>query len=91
MIVWRNYGIILHREEETRAQLRPWCPGIEERGRRVREVALRHQVVGLERSVDVLAVDANGHTHEHVLRTLGDLASDLEQVGALQRDEREER
>ena len=38
----------------------------------------------LNGSVDVLAVDADGDTHDHVLGALGNLAVDLEEVGFLQ-------
>ena len=35
--------------------------------------------------LDVVTVNAHGHTHEHVLRALHHLAVDTKQVGALQR------
>ena len=48
------------------------------------EVALTHQVVGVERFLDVGVVDANSDTHEHVLRSFSHLTVEFEQVGALQ-------
>ena len=50
----------------------------------MREQLLRHHVVGLDGGVDVFAVDADRHPHQHVLRTLDNLAVDLQQVAALQ-------
>ena len=43
----------------------------------------------LDGGVDVLLVDADGDAHEHVLRALGRLAVDLEQVRSLERLEAE--
>ncbi len=54
------------------------------------EVLLRHEVVRLDGTLDVLAVDTNSDTHEHVLGSLGDLAVDAEEVGTLERLEAEE-
>lgn len=42
------------------------------------------QVVRLDCLVNVLHVDANGHTHEHVLGALNNFAVQAQQVGALQ-------
>jgi hypothetical protein len=41
-------------------------------------------VVGLNHALEVVLVDAHSHTHKHVLRPLGHLAVDLEEVGALE-------
>lgn len=63
-----------------------WARGaaIEQRRRRVREEALRHELVRLDRGVDVGLVDADGDAHVHLLRALPDCAADLEEVGALE-------
>ena len=53
------------------------------------EVAVRHEVVGLEDALDVVAVDAHRDAHDHVLRALSDTAVDAEEVGALERFEAE--
>ena len=47
------------------------------------EVALAHQVVGLECLFDVGVVDSDGHAHQHVLRAFSDFAVELEEVGTL--------
>ena len=57
---------------------------IEECGGRVREVLLGHEVIGLKDSLDVIAVDADGNTHEHLLRALDNLRA--VQCIALQRE-----
>jgi hypothetical protein len=48
------------------------------------EVSLRHQVVGLDDLVDVAAVDADSYTHDHMLRSLDNLAIDAEEVRPLE-------
>ena len=49
------------------------------------EEALGEEVVRLQYAIEVVQVDAHGNAHEHVLRPLGDLAVQLQQVGLLQR------
>jgi hypothetical protein len=41
---------------------------------------LRHQVVGLDGGVNVLSMDADGYTHQHVLRTFDNFPFDFQQV-----------
>ena len=77
-------GIILHGDQETRAQLRVRCAGIEQSWGGVREVTLRHQVVGLDHTLDIFTVDADSHTHEEVLRAFRDPSIYLEKVRTLQ-------
>ena len=48
------------------------------------EVALAHQVVGVEGFLDVGVVNTDRHTHQHVLRAFSHFTVELEQVGALQ-------
>ena len=40
------------------------------------EPTLTHQIISFDRCVDILLVDTNGDTHQHVLWTLYDLAVD---------------
>ena len=82
-------AVFLHGEEEAAGHLRLGCAGVEEGRGGVGKPALRHQVVGLDCALDVVLVDADGDAHEHVLRTLGDLAVELQQVRALERLEAE--
>jgi hypothetical protein len=44
------------------------------------KVSLAHQVVSLDNLVNVLSPDSNRNTHDHVLRTFGDLSIDSKQV-----------
>jgi hypothetical protein len=44
------------------------------------KVSLRKTVVGLNDARHVVSVNANGNTHQHVLRTFGNLVLHLEQV-----------
>ena len=83
-------AVVLHHDEEAGRKLRLRRTGVEEGRRGVGEPALAHQVVGLDGGLDVLLVDADGDAHQQVLRTLGDLAVDLQEVGFLQRLEAEE-
>lgn len=48
------------------------------------EVPLAHQVVRLDTLFDVGAVDTDGNSHEHVLRSLGDSSVDSKQVRSLE-------
>lgn len=43
-----------------------------------------HQVVCLYSFLDIFAMDADSHSHDHVLRSLGHLAIDPEQIRSLQ-------
>ncbi|MPC34506.1 hypothetical protein E2C01_027898 [Portunus trituberculatus] len=58
-----------------------WAAGgsIEERWRGVSEPLPRQQLIGLNGSINVLLVDANRHSHQHVLRPLHHLAVDLQE------------
>ena len=50
----------------------------------------RQQVVSLDSRVNILSVNTDRDTHEHVLGTFGDLAIDLEQIRSLERLEAKE-
>ena len=43
-----------------------------------------HHVVCFDGGIDIFAVNADGHAHEHVLRTFNDFSVDLEQVASLE-------
>lgn len=49
-----------------------------------------HQVVGLDSTRDVVLVDPNANSHEHVLGTLRDLSINTKQIASFQRLEPEE-
>ena len=51
----------------------------------VGEVAFRHQVVRLDNTVDIAAVDANSNTHDHLLWALGHATIDAEEIRAFKR------
>mmetsp|Transcript_85769 Transcript_85769/g.191778 ORF Transcript_85769/g.191778 Transcript_85769/m.191778 type:complete len:753 (-) Transcript_85769:7-2265(-) len=78
-------AVALHGEQEARGHLGRRGAGVEERGRRVREEAARHEVVRLDRRGDVAAVDAASDPHEHVLGPLDDCAVDAQEVRLLER------
>lgn len=46
------------------------------------EVFFAHQIIGLYGGLDVISVNANRHSHDHVLRSFNDFSVDLEQVTA---------
>ena len=76
--------VVLHTNKEARAELRIWRSGIEKCWRRMRKVTLRHEVVGLDNPFDILAMDANSDTHDHLLRPLSYSTIDSEQIGSLE-------
>ena len=49
------------------------------------EEATRHEVVRLQHTLYVLTMDADGHTHDHVLRALNDALVDAHQISTAQR------
>lgn len=63
-------AVFLHIQQETRRQLRSGCAGVEQRGRRVCEKPLRHQIVRLHGSSNIPLVDAHRYAHEHMLNAL---------------------
>ena len=76
--------VFLHRNKETAGHLWSRSSGVEQSGRGVSKILHAHEVVGLEGSVDVIAVNADGDTHEHMLWSLDSLAIDLHQIRSLQ-------
>ena len=51
----------------------------------MRKGLFRHVVVRLNRAGNVLAVNTNSHTHQHVLWTFGHFAVNAQKIGTLQR------
>mmetsp|Transcript_45767 Transcript_45767/g.76122 ORF Transcript_45767/g.76122 Transcript_45767/m.76122 type:complete len:293 (-) Transcript_45767:213-1091(-) len=72
--------VVLHREQETRRQLRSLRASIEQGRRRVRKPFLRHEIVRLDGGVHVVVMNAQTHTHQHMLRAFRNLTGQLEQV-----------
>ncbi len=66
--------------------LRVWRGSIEQRWRGVSEPLARHQVVALDDGLEVIAVYADGYSHEHVLGTLNNFAIHSHQICALPTD-----
>ena len=50
----------------------------------MREVLLGHELVGLDRGIDVRTMNTNGHAHDHVLRPLRDLAVAAHQIATFE-------
>ncbi|KAH3677659.1 hypothetical protein OGATHE_000313 [Ogataea polymorpha] len=65
-------GVVLHGNQETGRHLRMRSTGIKQSWRRVGEEFLRHQVVRLDDARNVIAMDTNGHTHDHLVGVLLD-------------------
>ena len=47
------------------------------------KVSLTHQVIGVERFLNVAVVDTDGHTHQHVLRSFSDHTVEFQKVRTL--------
>jgi hypothetical protein len=58
--------------------------GIKEGRRCVSEEALGHEVVCVDGTINVVAVNANSDTHEHLLWPFGDFAINTEEVRSLE-------
>ena len=78
-------GVVLHGEKEARRELRLRRACVEERRRRMGVELLRHELIHLQGGIEVVLVDADGHSHEHLLRPLNNDAIALEKVRALER------
>lgn len=77
-------AIVLHRDEEARAELGVGCTSVEQRRRSMGEVTLRHKVIGLDDTLEVGAVNTDSDTHDHMLRALGNTSVETEEVGPLE-------
>jgi hypothetical protein len=53
---------------------------VEECGGSMSEELARHEVVCLQDTLNIITPDTNSNTHDHVLRTLDNLAVDFEKV-----------
>ena len=81
---------VLHAEQEARAELRIRYSCIEDSWGGVDEVSLRHIVVRLNCAFDVVAVNSNSDSHEHMLRPFSDLAIETKEIRAFEGLEAEE-
>mmetsp|Transcript_39014 Transcript_39014/g.91260 ORF Transcript_39014/g.91260 Transcript_39014/m.91260 type:complete len:642 (+) Transcript_39014:465-2390(+) len=81
--------VALHRKQEARRHLRARSARIEHCRRRVCEPLLGHELVRLDRSVEVAFMDTDRDAHQHVLWALGDLAVHAQQIRLLERLETE--
>ncbi|KAF1761130.1 hypothetical protein GCK72_009384 [Caenorhabditis remanei] len=70
--------ILAHRQQEARRHLWTACSRVEESWRSMSHVALRHQIVRLDGSSNVLSVDSDRNTHQHLLWPLNDFLVDFE-------------
>ena len=77
-------GVVLHADQEARAELRMGGTRVEEGRGRVGEVTLGHQVVCLNDAVEISSVDTNSDTHDHLLRALGYSSIDPEEIRAFE-------
>ena len=77
-------AVVLHADQEARAELRMRCSCIEESWGGVDEVSLRHIGVCLSCAFDVVAVNADSDAHEHVLRPFSDLAIETKEIRAFE-------
>ena len=67
------------------------CTDIEESGRSMCEIAFGHEIVRLNNPVHVRAVDSDGNSHDHVLRSFSNATIDAKEVGVFERFEPETR
>lgn len=74
---------------ESTMYLRPWSSSIEQSGRSMSEPPLGHCVVCLQDRLNVLFVDPNRDSHQHVLWPLNHLVIHLKKVRSLQSFETE--
>ena len=82
--------VIIHGDQEARAELRMRCSCIEESWGGVDEVLLRHIGVCLNCVFDVVAVNADSDAHEHVSRPFSDFAIETKEIRAFEGLEAEE-
>jgi hypothetical protein len=57
----------------------------------VREITFGHEIVRFNNPVQVGAVDSDGDSHDHVLRSFSDASIDAKEVGAFESFEPEAR
>lgn len=76
-------AVLLHVDQKAGRELCLWGTGSKESWRSVCKVFARHQVVCLDSTLDVLAVNTNSYTHNHMLWALCNLAVEAQKVGSL--------
>jgi len=69
-------GILFHGYEEARGELRVGCASVEECWGGMGKVLRGHEIVGFDCFFNVVAVDADGDAHDHVLGTFRDFSVD---------------
>lgn len=74
--------ILFHADQEARRELWVIGTGVEQGWRGMGEVPLGHEVVSLENSFKVPTVNANGDSHDEVLRTFSNTVVDAEEIRA---------
>ena len=77
--------VVLHTDKEARAKLCIWRSGIEKCGRGTNKVSLRHEMVGLDDPLNIISVNANGNTHDHLLGSFSYSTVDSEEMGSFER------
>ena len=77
-------GVAGHRQQEAGAELGAGRGRVEQSWGGVSEQLLREQVIRLNGSVNVLAMDPDGNSHQHLLRSLNHLPVLLQEVGSQQ-------
>ena len=75
--------VIIHGDQEARAELGARSSSIEESWASMSVETFRHEVVCLDRALNVAPMDADGYSHDHVLRTFCNLAIYPEKVRPL--------
>lgn len=73
-------AVTLHANQETTGQLRARSPSVEEGRRCMGEPALRQQMVCGNCSLNILLVDSDGDSHQHVLGALNNSTIHLQKV-----------
>src|SRR5258705_171432 len=76
--------VVLHTDKDARAKLCIYCYGIEKCGRGMSKVSLRHEMVGLDDPLNIISVNANGDTHDHLLRSFSYSTIDSEEIGSFE-------
>lgn len=74
--------VILHANKEARAKLRMGRASIEKCRACVGKVTLRHEVIGLDSTINVTSMNTDRDAHEHVLWSLSDPIVNSEQIRA---------
>ena len=76
-------GVVFHSDEETGGELGVGSAGVEQSWRGVSEVFGGHEIVGFDCLFNVVAVNADRNTHDHMLRTFSHLTINPQKVGTL--------